>query len=83
MSKRDRTRKVKKSEIERAIAADKATAIKKAQKLLKQREKLAKKDVDVEMKDPAKTKRKKIRVTKHHLRIKALAGKAKGPKMRD
>jgi hypothetical protein len=76
MSKRDRSRKTKTAEIAREIAREKSTAIKKAQKLLKKKTKEA--SGDVTMANAAKApKRRKVKVRKHVLRIKALQERAK------
>ena len=78
MSKRDRSRKTKTAEIAREIAREKSTAIKKAQKLLKKKEKNA--SGDAKMEDLAKPKRRKLKVRKHVLRIKALKERKDGMK---
>jgi hypothetical protein len=76
MSKRDRSRKTKTAEIAREIALEKSTAIKKAHKLLKKKTKQA--SGDTKMEDAGKPpKRRKVKVRKHVLRIKALQERAK------
>lgn len=76
MSKRDRSRKTKTAEIAREIALEKKTAIKKAQKLLKKKSKQD--SGDAKMVDVSKApKRRKVKVRKHVLRIKALQERAK------
>lgn len=72
MSKRDRRIKVKKVELARIAAAEKETAIKKARKLEKKKQAAAAKDGDAAMGDATKIKRRKIKLKKHHIRIKAL-----------
>lgn len=76
MSKRARSRAAKSTEITREKALEKSTAIKKAQKLLKKKTKEA--SGDVTMANAAKApKRRKLKVRKHVLRIKALQERSK------
>lgn len=80
MSKRERRIKVKAAELARIAAADKERLIQKARKLEKRKAAEEAKGADAQMVDVKKVKRRKIKVRKHHIKIKALVQNKKAMK---
>lgn len=77
MSKRTRAIARKRTEISQALQEEKQRAIKKAHKMHKKKEAAAATEGDVEMKK-TKVKHKKIRVRKHHIKIKKVIDRRQG-----